>query len=238
MAGALLGCERAMSSPLAVGVLVSAGLDSACLLHRLLGEGREVHPLYVRCGLRWERGELAALRRLLRRMRRRRLARLRVLAVPLDSLYGAHWSTTGRAVPGAFSDDRAVYLPGRNVVLLSAAAIVGARGGFQDVALGVLRGNPFGDASPRFFALMARSLSQALGRRIRVLAPLSRMRKAQVIREAAGAVPIDLTVSCLRPRGLIHCGRCNKCAERKRAFREARIADPTRYQRPAKGVDS
>jgi 7-cyano-7-deazaguanine synthase len=38
-----------------------------------------------------------------------------------------------------------------------------------------------------------------------------------------------LTFSCLAPQGRRHCGRCNKCAERKRAFRQAGIPDPTKY---------
>ena len=214
-----------------VVVLVSSGLDSACLVCRLLRQGRAVQPVYVRCGLRWEGEELRALRRLLSRMRTLRLRPLKVVVLPIASLYGAHWSTTRRKVPGAESRDAAVYLPGRNVVLLTAAAIVAARHGICDIALGVLPGNPFGDASPRFFTLMAQSLTQALGREIKVLAPLSRTRKAQLIRQAAGIVPFELTVSCLRPRGLMHCGRCNKCAERRRAFQAARVADPTRYQR-------
>ena len=34
-----------------------------------------------------------------------------------------------------------------------------------------------------------------------------------------------------RPRGLRHCGRCTKCAERQHAFAAAGVPDPTRYAR-------
>ena len=93
------------------------------------------------------------------------------------------------------------------------------------IALGTLKGNPFGDATPRFFRDMAACLSQALRRPIRVLAPLRWLTKPQLIR-ATPNVPWALTFSCLRPRGRRHCGRCNKCAERRRAFRAAGIPDP------------
>jgi 7-cyano-7-deazaguanine synthase len=41
--------------------------------------------------------------------------------------------------------------------------------------------------------------------------------------------PIDLTFSCIAPVGDLHCGRCNKCAERKHAFAAAGIVDQTEY---------
>jgi 7-cyano-7-deazaguanine synthase len=209
-------------------LLVSGGLDSALLSCRLLRRGVQVHPLYVRFGLSWEATELYWLRRLLASLRCPRLAPLRVVELPVASLYGAHWSFSGRRVPDARSPDRAVYLPGRNVLLLSAAAIACARHRLSTIALGVLKGNPFGDASPRFFNDMERVLGQALGRPIRILAPIRMMSKVQLIRATPG-VPLGLTFSCLRPRGRRHCGRCNKCAERRRAFQAAGLADPTAY---------
>jgi 7-cyano-7-deazaguanine synthase len=36
-------------------------------------------------------------------------------------------------------------------------------------------------------------------------------------------------VSCIKPRGAVHCGRCTKCAERVEGFRLAGVPDPTRY---------
>ena len=210
--------------------LISGGLDSAVLLRRLLGRGH-VLPLYVRCGFVWEPAEMHWLRRLLRALRTPALRSLRVVDLPARPFYGPHWSLTGRRVPGAHSRDAAVYLPGRNALLLTAGAIVAARERASTVALGVLRGNPFGDATPRFFSTMSSALSQALGRNIRIIAPLRGMHKAQLIC-ADAAAPWALTFSCLNPRaGAHHCGRCNKCAERRRAFRLAGITDPTRYAR-------
>lgn len=211
-------------------VLLSGGLDSAVLLHRLLTQGRRILPLYLRGGLRWERIELYWLRRFLHAVRSPRLLPLTIVDVPLRSIYGAHWSLTGRRIPGARSPDHAVELPGRNLLLVSYAAIVCAQRRVTTIAVGVLKGNPFGDATPRFFADLAAALSQALHRSIRILTPLRRLSKAQVIRSTS-TVPFHLTFSCLRPRGRRHCGRCNKCAERQRAFRQADIADPTSYAR-------
>ena len=212
-------------------VLLSGGLDSAVLLRRSLQRGRPVVPLYVRCGFVWEAAELLWLRRLLRALRTPSLRPLQVIDLPMRPVYGPHWSFTGRHVPGPQSADAAVYLPGRNALLLTAAAIVAAREGASSIALGVLRGNPFGDATPRFFTTLSSAVSQALRRPIRIVAPLRRLNKAQLIRSSAHT-PLALTFSCLRPqRGGSHCGRCNKCAERRLAFRLAGVADPTSYVR-------
>ena len=208
-------------------MLASGGLDSAVLLARLLRAGGRVWPVYLRCGLAWEAAELSWLRRFLRAVRSPRLLPLCVLDVSLRGAYGAHWSITGRGVPGARSADAAVELPGRNLLLLSHAAIAGVWRGVTRLAVGTLHGNPFSDASPRFFRTMAACLTQALGRPIRIEAPLRRLTKRQLIRSAAGA-PLALTFSCLRPTGIRPCGACNKCAERRRAFRDAGVADPAR----------
>jgi 7-cyano-7-deazaguanine synthase len=37
-------------------------------------------------------------------------------------------------------------------------------------------------------------------------------------------------LSCMRPMSGLHCGRCSKCRERRDAFREAGVDDPTRYR--------
>jgi 7-cyano-7-deazaguanine synthase len=197
-------------------------------LHRLLQENRRVVPVYVRCGLRWEAAELFWLRDFLWAIRTGRLAPLVVVDVPLRSTYGRHWSLVGRRVPGAASADAAVYLPGRNLLLIAHAAIACRRLGVRALALGTLKGNPFGDASSRFFARLAGCLQLALGEPFRVHAPLARCAKPELIRSARG-VPLALTFSCLAPAGRRHCGRCNKCAERQRAFRAAGVTDPTDY---------
>jgi len=209
-------------------LLISGGLDSAVLVSQFLTQGTRVVPLYLRCGFFWERVELYWLRRFLGTMRRPKLSPLEILELSLRGSYGPHWSLTGRRVPSAKSSDDAVYLPGRNVLLLSHAAIVCARRGISTIALGILKGNPFGDASPQFLTHFGAILAQALRHRIRIVAPLRASTKTQLVRRAQ-QLPLGLTFSCLNPQGLWHCGRCNKCAERKRAFREADVEDPTRY---------
>src|SRR4051794_31802891 len=114
--------ESPAGSP-SLAVLVSGGLDSAVLLGEALQSRTFVHPLYIRCGLFWEAVELDHLRRFLAAVDGPALRPLHVLEMPVGDLYPAHWSLTGEGAPGADTPDEAVFLPGRNVLLLSKAML-------------------------------------------------------------------------------------------------------------------
>ena len=211
-------------------VLLSAGLDSAVLAAAEARTG-EVHPIYVSAGLAWERGELTALDRLLSTEPfGRNVTRLARLSCTVEDLYPAtHWALRG--TPPAFdTPDKDVYLAGRNVVLLSKAAIYCARHEIGRIALAPLAGNPFPDATKAFFDAMTRALSLGLAHAIAVDAPFASMEKRDVIRLGVElGVPLELTLSCMNPQDHRHCGRCSKCRERRDAFHEAGVVDPTSY---------
>jgi 7-cyano-7-deazaguanine synthase len=96
------------------------------------------------------------------------------------------------------------------------------------VALGTLGSNPFPDATPAFFDGCERLVNQAVGGSMRVLRPYARLHKTDVMHRG-GSFPLEHTFSCIRPVGKLHCGKCNKCSERQRAFVEAGMMDPTVY---------
>ena len=106
-----------------VGLLLSGGLDSCILLGEMLGRGHRVQPIYIRSKLVWEHGELDAARRYLDAMASPRLDELIVLDLPMDDLYRGHWCVTGHGTPPAGTVDEAVYLAGRNPLLIVKAAV-------------------------------------------------------------------------------------------------------------------
>jgi 7-cyano-7-deazaguanine synthase len=216
------------SSPSPWGLLLSGGLDSGILLAHLLAEGHHVQPFYVCSGLVWEKAELTSVRRLLDAMTQPAIRPLVTFDQPLDDLYGPHWSMTGDSVPGAASPDEAVYLPGRNLLLVMKAAVWCQLHGISRLALAPLESNPFPDATGQFFSDFGHVLSQAGGARLEIVRPFADMNKRQVMQLANGS-PLELTFSCLAPVGEMHCGRCNKCAERQTAFRQVARDDPTAY---------
>jgi len=208
--------------------LVSGGLDSAVMLSRMLDDGASIQPVYVQTGTAWESVEFRWLERFLKALDSPRLRPVHVLRFPMSDVYGAHWSMRGADVPSADTPDEAVYLPGRNVILVAKTAVYCALNGMHRIALGVLAGNPFPDATDSFFTLLATSLSEGLSHSIEVDRPLAGMHKPDVVR-AGAALPLGLTFSCIDPVDGNHCGRCNKCAERRQGFVAAGVADPTQY---------
>jgi 7-cyano-7-deazaguanine synthase len=216
-------------APRPLAVLVSGGLDSAILLADSLANAAAVHPLYVRCGLAWERAELGHLRRFLEEIRAPALRPLRLLEMPVGDTYGSHWSLTADRVPAAGSTDDAVYLPGRNVLLLSKAMLWCHLHAVQAVAVATLRGNPFADATPAFFSEFESVVNLSVSGRVRLLQPYRDLSKAELLRRGH-QLPLQWTFSCIRPSTEVrHCGACNKCAERQAAFRTAGLPDPTAY---------
>ena len=198
-------------------VTLVSGADSEVLVAELLSRGWTVLPLYVRCGFRWEATELTRLRPALRSLGARGPKPLTVLRFPMRPLMRGHWSVTGRGVPGARAAWDSVYLPGRNLVLLTEAWLHAAAQGADAVAIGTLKGNPFPDATPRFRAAAEKAMNLALGTKIVLLAPYASLTKTQVLARA-GRFRLDLAFSCLRPRRGKPCGRCSKCAELKAAL--------------------
>jgi 7-cyano-7-deazaguanine synthase len=216
-------------------VLLSGGLDSAVLLadeaSHASDRGGRVQPIYIGAGLAWEGAERTTLAKLLASApfdgRTRPLVSL---SVDMRDVYAStHWAVTGDA-PAYHTPDEDVYLPGRNIILLSKAAVFCAAANIDRVAIGTLDHNPFPDATPEFRASIAQTLSLGLAHPLRIDAPYARSSKADVIRRGiALGVPFELTLSCMKPAGTMHCGTCSKCRERHDAFVEAGMPDPTAY---------
>lgn len=218
------------ASPLAgTAVLCSAGLDSAVLLAYERGHG-PVTPIYVSVGLAWEADERRALQDLLSASVFREVRPPAVLEFSMRDLYPpTHWAIRGTP-PAYDSPDEDVYLVGRNTVLLTKAATFCALRRIPRLVLGPLAGNPFPDATSEFFAAMQRALSLGLAHPLTIETPFRHLDKADVIRIGRElGVPLERSLSCMRPVDGGHCGECSKCRERHDAFIEAGIADPTPY---------
>jgi 7-cyano-7-deazaguanine synthase len=213
-------------------VLFSAGLDSAVLAADALARDGRVRPIYVGVGFAWEDEERAMAARLFARPPfAGRVDPLVTLSFDMRDVFPpSHWAVRGE--PPAFdTPDEDVYIHGRNVILASKAAVYLSRAGIERLLFGTLAGNPFPDATPAFFEALSRALSLGLGARIAIDAPFSTLHKSDVIgKGVALGVPLELTLSCMQPRGGLHCGQCSKCRERRDAFHEAGVRDPTAYR--------
>src|SRR5688572_21953838 len=103
-------------------VLFSGGLDSAVLVADAASRGT-VQPIYVGVGFAWEAEERAMAARLFAS------PPFAGIPAPIDLQFDMrdvfppdHWAVRGRA-PAFESPDEEVYIHGRNVILLSKAAV-------------------------------------------------------------------------------------------------------------------
>jgi 7-cyano-7-deazaguanine synthase len=161
--------------------------------------------------------------------------------LPLDlSRFGGSALTSDIAVPktGVGKTIPVTYVPARNTIFLSVALAWAEVAGARDIFLGInaLDYSGYPDCRPEFveaFQNLADVATRAgvEGARFNINAPLVHMSKADIVREAS-RLELDAgqSWSCYDPTPAgEHCGLCDSCRLRAQGFREAGIADPTRY---------
>ncbi len=211
-----------------IGVLVSGGLDSCVLTAQLLKQGLQVQPFHIQSDLCWHEEEWRAVNRFLDLIRSPDLCRLVTLEMPLADLYEDHWSVTRQNTPSAGTADDAVFLPGRNSLLAIKAALWCQLHKIGSLALAALRTNSFSDTSKSFITSFQSVINLPKMRPVHLLTPMAHMTKREVMLLGHN-YPLHATFSCIAPVEGLHCGRCNKCAERRQAFRSAGLRDHSTY---------
>jgi 7-cyano-7-deazaguanine synthase len=216
-------------------VLVSGGMDSAVTLALAREQGLVCHALSVDYGQR-HASELAAAERVAQQLG---AVEHKTVHVDLRSIGGSAL-TADIAVPEVGGAGIPVtYVPARNTIMLSIALgwaeVLGARDIFCGVNAVDYSGYP--DCRPEFIAAFERLANLATkagveGATLRVLAPLIRLSKAQIVAEGLRlGVDFAVTVSCYQADADGRaCRHCDACRLRAQGFAEAGVADPTRYR--------
>ena len=222
-------------------VLLSGGLDSTTVLAHAIADGYAVHALTFRYGQRHAH-EITAARDIALTLG---AAGHAILDIDLRGFGGSALTDASIAVPKDRSADDlshgipVTYVPARNTIFLSFALAFAEVLGANDIFIGVnaLDYSGYPDCRPEFieaFETLANlaTASAVEGRtRVVIRTPLQQMTKKQIV-EFGMSLGVDYsrTISCYDPSddgGA--CGHCDACQLRHKGFREAGIADPTRY---------
>lgn len=222
-----------MSKPAVV--LVSGGMDSAVVLAIAREQGFACHALSVAYGQRHV-SELDASDRVCSMLG---ATAHKTVTVDLRSIGGSAL-TADIAVPEEGGAGIPVtYVPARNTIMLSIALGWAEVLGSADIFCGVnaVDYSGYPDCRPAFidsFQQLANVATKAgvEGAGIRIHAPLMRLSKADIAREGRRlGVDFAATVSCYQAdeKGRA-CAHCDACRLRAEGFRDAGMADPTRYR--------
>jgi 7-cyano-7-deazaguanine synthase len=218
-------------------VLLSGGLDSATTLAWSLERGFRTHALTVDYGQR-HRLELERAARLASTLG---ASSHRMARIELPTLSGSSLTDPSIDVPHARTASEigsgipSTYVPARNTILLALALGLAEVLGAQEILIGAnsVDYSGYPDCRPEYLAafqeLAARATRAGVeGRPIAIHAPLLRLTKGEIVREAVRlGVDLGQTLSCYDPgvRGE-PCRRCDACLLRARGFRDAGIEDP------------
>ncbi|MDB5717607.1 MAG: exsB protein [Sphingomonas bacterium] len=216
-------------------VLLSGGLDSMVAAGIARERGFAVNALTVDYNQR-HAVELDSARRIAAAM-----GAARHVILPLDlTRFGGSALTDDIAVPkdGVGPGIPVTYVPARNTIFLSLALGWAEACGARDIFIGVnaLDYSGYPDCRPDFihaFEQLADLATKAgaEGDRFAIHAPLMHMSKADIATEAVRlGLDAGMSWSCYDPApGGLHCGLCDSCRLRAKGYRDAGIADPTRY---------
>jgi len=126
------------------------------------------------------------------------------------------------------------YVPFRNAHLLSAAASWGEVLGCSAIYIGAVAEDSSGypDCRPEFYHAFQRAIDVGTKptTRMEIRTPVIALKKSEIVKLGIQlAAPLQLTWSCYQESEAA-CGKFDSCALRLRAFREAGVVDPIRYQ--------
>lgn len=214
--------------------LVSGGMDSCVTAAIARAENAELAFLHVSYGQRTEAREHRAFVELADHFAVTR--RLVVSIESLKAIGGSSLTDANLPVTEANLSAREIptsYVPFRNAHLLAIAASWAETIRARRIYIGAVAEDSSGypDCRPEFY--QAFQLAIDAGTRpetkIEIVTPVIDLSKSDIVRRGfeLGA-PLELTWSCYAAEDRA-CGRCDSCALRLRAFREAGTSDPIAY---------
>ncbi len=211
-------------------VLLSGGLDSATILYYAKSKKFKPYCLIFAYGQRHQK-EIDQAKKIAQK------AKCDYRLVKIDLPRGSSLLDKNRHLPQRLvihpEEIPSTYVPARNIIFLSFAAsyaeTIGARAIFIGANAVDYSGYP--DCRPEFYAAYQKALARGLkagveGRPVKIVTPLIRKSKAQIIKLGLKMkVPYELTWSCYKG-GRVPCGKCESCFLRQKGFDAIGVKDP------------
>jgi len=208
-------------------VVLSGGPDSSTVAYWAKNQGYNVHAITCKYG-QIATKEVEYATRIAEKLK------IPIKLVDLSSLKDIFTGVTAlcdETIPMTSSFSQPIIVPFRNAIFLSIAVAYAVAVGATSVFYGAQGSDePFyPDCRTEFYKSFQATARLGTEKDIVIEAPFSNIPKSETIKLGLKlGVPFDLTWSCYLNE-LKHCGKCESCVNRKKAFREAGVTDPTEY---------
>lgn len=162
---------------------------------------------------------------------------LRHEVIPLEfvnRLFASGLLKSGGAIPEghyAAENMKQTVVPFRNAIMLSIACGFAESAGAEGLVIAAHTGDHtiYPDCREDFMSAMGEAMRLGTYAGVQLLRPFIALTKGQIATEGAKlGVDFARTWSCYKG-GTVHCGQCGTCVERREAFAQAGISDPTVY---------
>jgi 7-cyano-7-deazaguanine synthase len=208
-------------------VVLSGGPDSATVLYWAKKEGYDVYAVSFRYG-QIATKEVECAHEIAEKLQ----ISLKVVDLSaLKDVFGAVTSLCNQNIPMTSIFSNPIIVPFRNAIFLSVAVSYANSICANKIFYGAHGSDePFyPDCRREFYKAFEKAACLGTGTEISIEAPFSDRTKAGIIQAGAElGVPFNLTWSCYR-NAAKHCGKCESCVNRKKAFVNAGVCDPTEY---------
>ncbi len=222
--------------PKAISVL-SGGLDST-VATGYYSDKYKIHAITFNYGQRSARMEIDSSKAICKKLG----VEHTVIELPWLKKLGKSALTSDAEIPELKADEldnkqicdetaRKVWVPGRNVVFTAIATSFAEAEEAKIIIVGwdLEEAVTFPDNSKEFLDAFNKVLEIGTLDGVQIKAPVINMNKDEIVKMGSKLnVPMNLSYSCYMGKEE-HCGACESCMRRKRAFKEAKIEDETEY---------
>jgi 7-cyano-7-deazaguanine synthase len=209
-------------------VVLSGGLDSSTVAYWAKTQGFQICPITFKYGQIAVKETNAA-----QKIAETLGAKIKIIDLSaLKEIFSGATSLVNRDIPLTTEFSPPIIVPFRNAIFLSTAVAYAVTVGSKEIFYGAQGSDePFyPDCRREFYEAFEKAARLGTCEEITISAPFSGSTKAGLIKEGAKlGVPFPLTWSCYLD-GEEHCGKCESCVNRKKAFKEAGVVDPTKYE--------
>lgn len=217
-----------MSAPKRCVVVLSGGPDSATVAYWAKVQGYQIYPItfnYGQIALK----ETEAAQQIAAKLG---TATKVINLSALKDIFGDVTALCNTNIPLTSEFSSPIIVPFRNAIFLSVAVAYASVVGAQDIFYGAQGSDEpnYPDCRREFYEAFEKAAQLGTEQKITIKAPFNGYKKSELLKKAIKlGVPLELTWSCYRDTEK-HCGICESCGNRKKAFQEAGLADPTEYE--------